>query len=191
VSIDKTDSLLRDRITVGEYYRMAEDGLLDPDVRLELIEGEMVVREPMGSPHAGTANDLMYLLMHSLGSSAQVRVQMPVHLDDYSEPEPDLAVVLPQKDFYRVRHPTSADVILLVEVGQSSVGRDRKTKVPLYARHGVPEVWLVDLVRGQLHFYRSPRDDGYASISFTTTPGFTSLSALQNLTIDLSGLFGR
>src|SRR3569833_2765732 len=98
-------SVMNDRMPVEEYYRMAEEGLLKPDVRHELIEGEIIEMAPMGSPHAAEASKLMYLLIGSLGSSAQVRVQMPLRLDIHSEPEPDLAVVRSRKDFYRERHP--------------------------------------------------------------------------------------
>jgi Uma2 family endonuclease len=184
------DRLPRHRITVEEYYRMAEEGLLKPDVRHELIEGEIIEMAPMGSPHAAEATDLMYLFVRSLGSSALVRVQMPVRLDTCSEPEPDVAVVRPRQDSYRTQHPTADDVILLVEVSDSSSSRDRKRKIPLYARYGVPEVWIVDVARRQLHVYRSPKDGVYSHSSPSTVLGPTPLSALPGALVDLSSLFG-
>src|SRR5580704_13387778 len=98
-----TDRLPRPRISVEEYYRMAEVGLLAPDVRTELIEGEVIEMAPMGSPHAGQVGQLSHLILPALGRLAQMRVQLPVRLDDYSEPMPDLAVVRPRKDFYTSR----------------------------------------------------------------------------------------
>ncbi len=138
--------LPRHRITVDEYYRMAEDGRL--------------------------------------------RTRMPLRLDNYSEPEPDLALVVPREDFYEERHPTSADVFLLVEVNDSSTGRDRNPKISLYARHDVPEVWIIDVERNRLHFYRAPRDGNYTDISSTARPGVIALSAFPDTTVDLSNLLG-
>jgi len=170
---------------------MAEEGLLKPDVRHELIEGEIIEMAPMGSPHAAEASDLMYLFIRSLGSSALVRVQMPVRLDTFSEPEPDLAVVRPRQDSYRARHPTAAEVLLLVEISDSSCSRDRRRKIPLYARYGVPEVWIVDVARRQLHSYRSPKDGVFSDSASTTSLGATPLSALPGAVVDLSVLFGK
>jgi Uma2 family endonuclease len=179
----------RHRITVDEYYRMAEDGRLAPDARTELIEGEVIEMPGIGSPHASTVTRLQYRLFPVLGGSAQMRVQQPVRLDDYSEPQPDLVVVLPRQDFYHARHPGPADTLLIVEVSQSSLRFDRSVKVPLYARHQVPEVWLMDLERFRIHFFRSLRDGTYTDVSFTDNPAAVALSALPGVTVDLSGLF--
>ncbi len=184
-----TSRLPRHRITVEEYYRMAEDGLLKPDGRHELIEGEIIEMPPMGVSHASELSKLMYLFVRSSGNLAQVRVQMPVRLDSYSEPEPDLAVVSAREDFYKARHPIASDVLLLVEVSQSSSGQDRRNKIPLYARHSVPEVWIVDLARQQLQVYRAPREGNYTEISAAAKPGLAVLSALPDVKVDLSDLF--
>jgi Uma2 family endonuclease len=168
---------------------MAEVGLLAPDARTELIEGEVIEMGRMGSPHAGKVGQLTHLIVPVLGYSAQIRVQLPVHLDDYSEPMPDLAVVRPLKDFYASRHPGSADTLLIVEVSDSSLRFDRDVKVPLYSRHQVPEVWLLDLPRNRIHFFRAPRDGVYTDVSFMDNPKVVALSALQEITVDLSGLF--
>jgi Uma2 family endonuclease len=183
------DRLPRPRITVDEYCRMTEVGLLAPDVRTELIEGEIIEMARMGSPHAGKLAQLSYLIPPVLGRSAQMRVQLPVHLDDYSEPMPDLAVVRPQKDFYTSRHPGSADTLLIVEVSDSSLRFDRDVKVPLYSRHQVPEVWLLDLPHDRIHFFRAPRDGVYTDVSFMDNPKVVALSALPEITVDLSGPF--
>ena len=184
-----TDLLPRHRVTVDEYYRMAEDGRLAPDARTELIEGEVIEMPSMGSSHAGTVDRLGYLLGPILGESARIRVQHPIHLDNYSEPQPDLAVVLPRDDFYRSRHPTPADTYLLIEVSQSTLRLDLKVKVPLYARHQVREVWVVDLENNRIHLFRSPQNDAYADVSICEKPGVVALSALPGVTVDLSELF--
>lgn len=183
------DRLPRPRITVDEYYRMAEVGLLAPDVRTELIEGEVIEMAPMGSRHAARVSQLSHLIFPTLGGSAQMRVQLPVRLDEYSEPMPDLAVVRPRKDFYKSHHPGSADTLLILEVSESTLRFDRDVKVPLYSRHQVPEVWLLDLPNDRIHFFRAPRDGTYMDVSFTGDPRVVALSALLEIAVDLSGLF--
>jgi Uma2 family endonuclease len=143
----------------------------------------------MGSPHASVINRLQSLLFPAVGNLAQLRVQLPIRIDNYSEPQPDFAVVLPRKDFYRARHPGSADTLLIVEVSQSSLRLDRDVKVPLYCRHQVPEVWLLDLPHDRMHFFRAPRDGTYTDVSFTDDPKVVALSALPEIAVDLSGLF--
>src|ERR1700730_3657390 len=135
----------RHRITVGEYYRMAELGLLAPDARVELIAGEVIDMAPTGSQHGGTTNYLDYALKQATGGRALVRVQLPIRLDEHNEPEPDLAVVKQRADFYKEGHPTAADALLIVEVGDTTLRYDREVKVPLYAARGISEVWIVDL----------------------------------------------
>jgi Uma2 family endonuclease len=102
---------------------------------------------------------------------------------------PDLAVVRPLKDFYASRHPGSADTLLIVEVSDSSLRFDRDVKVPLYSRHQVPEVWLLDLSHDRIHFFRAPRDGVYTDVSFMDNPTVVALSALPEIRVDLSGLF--
>jgi Uma2 family endonuclease len=184
------DLLPRHRITVDEYYRMAEVGLIAPDARTELIEGEVIGMPPMGSPHAATVSLLMCRLAAGLGRlDQQVRVQLPVRLDVHSEPLPDFAVVLSREDLYRSRHPLPADTLLVVEISQSTLRLDLKVKVPLYARHQVPEVWVVDIEHHRIHFFRSPKNGIYTEVSFTDKPGVVVLASLPEVKIDLSALF--
>ncbi len=149
------------RFTVAEYYRMAEVGILTEDDRVELIEGEIVRMSPIGSRHAGCVNGCTALFYERFRDVGMVTVQNPVRLDDLSEPEPDLALVRIRSDHYATAHPTPGDVFLLVEVADTSVGWDRRKKVPLYARSGIPECWLVDLGRDIIDVYREPGPDGY------------------------------
>ncbi len=144
---------------------------------------------PIGSPHAGKVDKVNYRLLAVLGHLARVRVQHPVRLDDYSEPQPDLAVVLPREDFYESRHPLPADTLLIVEVSHSTLRFDRDVKVPLYARHQIAEVWVVDLEHNRIHFFRSPQNGVYTDVSFTDKPEVVALTALPGVTVDLSGLF--
>lgn len=133
------------RFTVDDYNRMAETGILKEDARVELIEGEIKMMSPIGSRHASTVDRSDRALKRLLGDSYIVRVQGPILLDDYSEPQLDLAVLHFRDDFYAGGHPTPADVLLVIEVADSTLQEDRKVKMPLYARAGIPEAWLVDL----------------------------------------------
>jgi Uma2 family endonuclease len=178
----------RHRITVDEYHRMAEVGLLAPEARVELIEGEIIDMAPIGPPHSSVVNQLLRLLMRAVGDRAIVQSQGAVRLNIRNEPEPDLALFKPRDDFYRHRHPTGADTLLVVEVSESSLRYDRNIKVPLYARHGVPEVWVVDLVNGLLLTFCSPVDGEYRQQASTAAPGVVPLSALPGILVDLSVL---
>ena len=176
------------RITVDEYYRMAEVGLLAPEARVELIDGVIIDMGPIGSRHAGTVTRLDQLLSRAVGDRAIVRVQQPVRLSRSSEPQPDLALFKRRRDFYNTAHPNAKDALLVIEVSETTVRYDREIKVPLYARYGIPEVWIVDLVGEQLHFFRSPEAEEYSDVSSTKEPGVVSLAALTDVTVDLAGI---
>jgi Uma2 family endonuclease len=178
----------RHRITVDEYYRMAEVGLLAPDARVELIDGEIIDMAPLGTDHSGVVSDLNYLFMHAVGDRGIVRIQSEVRLDRSSEPQPDIAVLAPQAHRYRHVHPAPADVLLLIEVSDSTLRYDRDVKVPLYARHGIPEAWVVDLQHGELCLYRRPVSGRYLEQDSTKTPGMTPVAALPGVWVDLSQL---
>lgn len=189
-AIDTPLQLARHRVTVDEYYRMAEAGIFSPDERVELIEGEVIDMAPQKSRHASVLTELLNRLAQAVGPAARVACQVPLNLSDRSEPEPDLMLLQPREDRYLGSHPTPADVLLLVEVADSSLRYDREVKVPLYARHGVAEVWLVDLESNRLRFFRQLQADEYAEISSTDTPGPTPLPGLPGLQVDLGGLLG-
>jgi Uma2 family endonuclease len=163
----------RHRITVEHFYRMAEVGLFGEDERVELIEGEIVDVPPMGHHHAGVVEYLAKLLDTSVGSLAVVRQQLPLRLGEYSEPLPDIVVAKPRDDRYFRAHPTSNDAWLVVEVSSTTVRFDRNVKVPMYARHGVPEVWVLDVGDEVVHRYQSPEDGRYTAL--TTEPLSTRL----------------
>lgn len=178
----------RHRLTVEQYHRMAETGVLARDARVELIEGVIVDMAPIGSRHAATVNRLTRALTKAVGTRAIISVQNPIRLGDRSEPQPDLALLRPREDFYAQAMPTAADTLLLIEVSQATAAYDRQVKVPLYAQHSVPEVWIVDLDFLLVRFYRAPQGDRYTDITATETPGPTAVRLLPGVTVDLSGL---
>lgn len=156
--------LVRRSFTVEQYYRMAEAGILSADDRVELIEGEIVEMTPIGSRHAACVDRLTRLFVRRAGERAVVRVQNPVRLSQRSEPQPDLALLRPRADFYAQAHPGPPDTLLVVEVAETSASYDRDVKVPLYARAGVPEVWLVDLEGRGIDIFRQPGPQGYQDV---------------------------
>jgi Uma2 family endonuclease len=144
------------RLTVDDYYRMGETRILAPDARVELIDGEIFDMAPIGTRHAGAVEHLSCLLRLAGGQLAHVRTQNPVRLGPYSEPQPDIALVRPRDDFYKSAHPSATDVFLLVEVSDASLTFDRAVKAALYAGHGIPELWVVDLPGNTLTRYLHP-----------------------------------
>ena len=180
--------LPRHRISVDEYYRMADVGLLAQDARVELIDGEIFDMAPIGSRHGGIVSRLDHRLILAIGDRAIARVQQPLRLSRSSEPQPDLAIVRSREDFYTRSHPTASDVLLVIEVSETTLRYDQRIKAPLYARHGVPELWIIDLEHLQMHLLRSPQDETYAEASVITEPGLVTLAADSRLEVDLTGL---
>jgi Uma2 family endonuclease len=175
------------RLTVDEYYRMAEVGLLPPDARVELIEGEIIDMAPIGSRHAAAVDLLAKRFIRAVDESAIVRIQGPVRLSPHSEPQPDLALLKRQPHRYATSHPTAADVLLIVEVSDTTLRFDREVKAKLYARHGIPELWIVDLDSRQLHLFRAPRLGEYADQT-TVGAGVLKIPTLA-IEVDLTELF--
>jgi hypothetical protein len=149
------------RFTVDEYYRMGAAGILSPDDRVELIEGEIVEMPPIGDPHAWCVTVLTRLFVLVVGSAAIVRIQNPIRLSDYSEPVPDVVLARPRPELRGPQpHPTPREILLVVEVSDTTLAYDQRRKVPLYAREGVLEVWVVDLNGDRVWVYRDPSPTG-------------------------------
>ena len=189
MSTSAEEILRRHRLNVDEYYRMAEAGILGPDARVELIEGEIIDMAPIGSQHAAVVRQLAHILHQNVGDQAIVSTQNPVRLDEYSEPEPDLALLRPRDDFYAAAHPGPGDVLLIIEVADTSLRYDREIKIPLYARHGIPEVWLVDLENERLLRFLEPGPDGYRTEEDVTGIAPLRPTRPPEIEVDLSTLF--
>lgn len=175
-------------VTVDEYYDMDRTGLLEPDARVELIEGEVVHMPPIGSRHGSVTELLDDLLHRAVADRARVRCQLPIRLDNLSEPVPDVAVVRSRPGRYQLSHPTASDVLLIVEISYSTLRYDINVKVPLYARHGIPEVWIVDLKNNELRTCRSRSEGRFRETASTANPGKTSVPGVPDATVDLSEL---
>jgi Uma2 family endonuclease len=157
-------------ISAEEYLRMGEAGIFAPEARLELIEGEIVEMAPIHPPHAGLVNKLNRLLVHRAAERAVVAVQNPMIISDRSVPRPDLALLRPRADDYSRSHPRVSDVFLVIEVADTTLGFDLRTKVPLYARCGIAEAWVVDVNERVIHVFRDPGASGYGT-SLIARPG--------------------
>ena len=177
------------RFTVDEYHRMAEVGLLGEDERVELIGGEIVAMAPIGSRHAACVARLTRLLSRAV-SDAIVWVQNPVRLDDNTEVQPDVALLGPKHDFYVSEHPTTADVLLIIEVAETTVTYDRSVKLSLYAAAGVPEVWLIDLGADVVETYRSPTGESYSDVETIQAEGQLTSLAFPAASFGLESLLG-
>lgn len=180
----------RRHFNVTEYCRMGEAGIFSEDDRVELIQGEIVEMSPIGIRHASCVARLSKLLERQVGSNAIVWVQNPVRLSELSEPQPDIALLKQRDDFYASRHPLPEDVLLIIEVAETSAGYDRKTKAPLYAAAKIPELWLVDLVSGVIEIYSQPAGAAYQSkfnVARSETAISNTVSGLQLAATDILG----
>ncbi len=178
------------RFTVDEYHRMAEVGILGEDDRVELLDGEIVLMTPIGARHASTVARLGQRLGRLAGAGATVWIQNPVRLGRYAEPEPDLTLLKPRDDFYAKRLPGPDDVLLVVEVADSSQRTDREQKIPLYARAGLPEVWLVDLPRDVIEVYREPAAGAYRSVQTVARDATLAILKLPGVTLPATEVLG-
>ena len=169
---------------------MGEVGILSPRDRVELIEGELIAMAPIGANHAGTVIALTDALAATMRGRAVVSPQNPVQLSDRSLPQPDYAV-LPRPDRYRTAHPRPHEVLLLIEVADSSLEYDRDVKRALYARHGIRELWIVNLVDRDVEVCRSPGPDGYASVTTVGRDGALEPELLPGARIGVADILGR
>lgn len=156
--------VLRRTFTVEEYHQMAQTGILCEDDWVELLEGEIVEMTPIGPRHAARVNRLSQLFFGQVEGRAIVSVQNPIRLSEYSEPQPDLALLRPHPDFYAQAHPAPEDVLLVVEVAETSADVDREKKVPLYGQAGIGEAWLVDLAGECVEVYLKSSPYGYREV---------------------------
>jgi len=171
------------RFTVADYHAMADAGILKENARVELVQGEIVEMAPIGSRHLSCVVRLDRRLNSLLGDRAVVSAQHPVRMDESSEPEPDVVLLQWRDDIYADHLPIANDVLLLIEVSDTTLLYDRNVKLPLYASAGIPEVWIVDLQSGQLEVFTEPSSEGYAS-SRTLGPGDSvSPSAFDDISL--------
>ena len=178
----QTATPTRRRFTVDEYCAMAYAGILDEEERIELLDGEILVMPPIGPPHEDGTTRLGSDLTYQLHDRAFVRVQNSVRLNDYGLPEPDIAVVRLRNDYHRVR-PTPEDVLLVIEIADSSLRYDREFKLPRYAEAGIPEVWIANVPARQVEAFHDPVDGVYQSRRIVPAEGRISPRAFPDVVL--------
>ncbi len=178
----------RHRLDVDAFYKMAEAGILTESPRVELIDGDIIDMTPIGIAHAGRTNRLIRIFARAaVDGHVSLTVQTPLRLDSYNEPEPDIMLLRPRRDDYVDRRPTADDVLLLVEVADSSIDYDRGVKLALYARFGVPEVWIFDIRGGAVEVFREPAGGAYARSERVST-GALKPERVPDVAVDVSWL---
>ncbi|MBK8490918.1 MAG: Uma2 family endonuclease [Saprospirales bacterium] len=175
--------------TVDEVLHMQEAGILTPTSRLELIRGELIEMSPSGNLHAALVNDVFAQLLKLVAENAIVWGQTNVQLDIHSAPEPDIALLKYRKDRYFSRLPEPEDILLVIEISDSSLNLDRKIKAPLYAEFGIPEYWILDLAQNRVERYQQPGKDGFAQVEYFSTEVVLPLPELD-AEISVGALFG-
>ncbi len=177
-------------LTTTDYHAMIEAGILGPDDRVELLAGELYEAAAINSPHAACVRRLTRWFSQAVGERALVNVQNPVEISDFSEPQPDLSLLAPRADFYAERHPRPEEVLLVIEVVDSSWRRDRHLKLPLYAQAGIAEVWLIALRTERVHVFREPAGNGYAHTEQVGRGGTLSPRLLPDLELKVDAILG-
>ena len=187
-ALQRSDS--RKCFTREDYHAMGEAGILAPEERVELVEGEVIVMSPIGNRHAACVGRLTngFAQSGNLGGRALVWVQNPLAESDVSEPQPDLMLLIPRDDHYDYGHPAAADVLLLVEVADSSLDYDLNTKVPFYARAGIREVWIVDLEHDRVEVHTEPSHRGYGFVRRFVPGDVLAPSALPEVTLEVASI---
>ncbi len=180
----------RHRLDVDEYYRIGEAGIFGEDDRIELIDGALIDMAPISQPHAGIVSALCEVLVLASSHRHIVWPQNSIRLDRWNAPQPDLAVLRRRPDFYsRGERAGAADVLLILEVADFSLKYDQLVKLPLYARAGIPELWIVDAQRRTLIAYRNPAGDGYAETTNHQSGDVLALALAPDIVVRLDLLF--
>jgi len=179
--------IIHRKLSVDEYHKMVEAGILHEDDRVELINGQIVEMSPIGSRHIACVNKTTSVLTRLLGDTVIVSVQNPVRISDFSEPEPDFSLLKYREDFYANNTPEPEDILWLIEVADSSWEYDTEIKLPLYAQAGMREVWIIDLNRNEIRVHQKPVDDIY-SLRSIYRPGEQVILPSQQISLEVDQL---
>ncbi|MGC2235892.1 MAG: Uma2 family endonuclease [Pyrinomonadaceae bacterium] len=190
VEVEKVLPVVPKRFRVEDFRKMTEAGILPEESGWEVIDGYLIDKTSIGSKHASTVKRLSKMLRDSARDLAIISVQDPIYIDDYNEPEPDIALLKPREDFYAESHPTPEDVLLLIEVSDSTIEYDREIKKNLYAGAGIIEFWLVNLRDNTVEVFSSPKNGNYR-LTRILEPGETiEAAAVENLTMPINDILG-
>lgn len=183
-------TLPRRKFTVEEYHYFIEQGVFKPEERLELIEGELIEMSPIGKRHAGSVDFIADFLRKIISDNAIVRVQNPIVLDDFSEPQPDVCLLKRREDFYRQTDAVAKDALLVVEVADTTVKYDREVKFPRYAANGIGEAWLIDLENDRVEIHSEPTALGYSLVKILHRGQTAQSTVLPQIEISVEEILG-
>lgn len=175
------------RWTVSEYNRMIDSGILTERDKLELLDGELIEKMTIGSKHAACVRQLIALFTRA-ALPVIVDAQNPVQLGERSEPEPDVMLLKPRTDYYAARKPVAADVLLLIEVADTSLAFDRSVKLPLYAEAGIEEVWILNLHDDVLEVYTAPQGNAYSQSRNAKRGELIALKQVEGCTLNITDI---
>ncbi|MDQ3323046.1 MAG: Uma2 family endonuclease [Acidobacteriota bacterium] len=178
------------RFRVEDFRKMTEAGILPEESGWEIIDGYLIDKITIGSKHAGTVKRFSEMLRDLTRNEAIISVQDPIHIDEYNEPEPDIALLKRRSDFYSENHPTPPDVLLLIEVSDSTVEYDREIKKRLYAEAEIIEFWLVNLKNNTIEVYSQPKNGSYYLARILETDETVKLTAIENLELPVKEILG-
>lgn len=181
-----SQTLRRHRLTVDDYYKMGAAGIFTEKDRVELIDGEIIDMAPIGAQHAYLLNRLNRIFSKQISDTALIRIQDPIHLNHHNEPEPDLVLVANKN--YSTHHPGPKETLLVIEIADSSLAYDLEIKTPLYAKHNIPEVWIIDLGSKFIHTYQQPKDGTYQQHN-SCDKGHLSPSLVSDLVLNIDDLW--
>jgi len=176
--------------TVDDYHAMADAGVFAPDARVELIEGAIYERAPIGPPHASSVDRPNMLLAGAAAGRVIIRVQGPVEANRHSEPQPDLTVLAARDDYYGGAHPRPDDILWVIEVSDTTLRFDRRVKLPMYARSGIAEVWIVDVNAATVEVHRRLGPGGYTETIVAHPGDVVSPLALPDVTVAVAAVVG-
>ena len=179
----------RYRFTVTEYYAMGDAGIFTEDDPVELLDGDIIVLPPVQPWHAASVDQFNHLMLPPLQGRAIVRVQGPTHLNDISEPQPDVLLLRWRDDFYREGHPGPTHILLLIEISDTSVDYDRNTKLSAYARAGIPEVWIVSRQDRRIESYSEPSEGTYSKVKHTVPTETIAPQAFPDVALEVGRFF--
>jgi Uma2 family endonuclease len=177
------------RFTVDDFYRMGELGIIPPDARVELVDGDVFKMAPIGSHHQGSVDALDEMLRERLGRRVTISIQGPLNLGPYGTPQPDVMVLKRRDDHYRTANPTAPDVFLVIEVSDTTLAHDRDTKGPMYARAEVAEYWIADLARSRLLVFCQPAHGEYRSMQVLVPGDTVQPASFPDVSIAVAEIF--
>jgi len=190
IELEKISPVIPKRFRVEDFRKMTEVGILPEESGWEIIDGYLIDKMGIGSRHASVVRRLGKVLERTAGDETQVSVQNPIHIDEFNEPEPDIALLQPRADFYAASHPTSQEVLLLVEVSDSTIEYDREIKKTLYAQAEILEFWLVNLQDNTVECYSQPKNGNYRLARILEIGETIKSNSVENLVLQVDEILG-